>query len=262
MHIWLDSETTGLEPEEGTTLEIHAKAADERTRRVISSFQMVRHFDEWDKVHPTVLAMHTKSGLMEECKTSPHTLADMQVALLKWVEKIDSKYRTLAGSSVHFDRKFIKAEFPAFYRVLFYRQYDVSSLYPLFFNIDGFPCHPIADKDAIPHRAQQDIEASMAIDLHYHKTVSALVALWELCQKGMNIPGLGGGHGLTGPSHDEIQFFGQMGSILDRLPKTVCPTCHKRMATAQDRKNHEWGPPTCKGHWCSGKCWGHAAVNA
>ena len=243
MYVWLDSETTGLEPEDGELLEVCCKITEEKDTKVLGSFKMVRHWTDWSKVPANVVAMHEKSGLAKECAESQNSLDELAQGLFKFLKRFETKYRTLAGSSVHFDRKFLKEYCRSSYNLLFYRQYDISSLYALFFNIEGFPTHLWGTASSIDHRAEADILASMSIHQHYKDHVTALVELWEACQKQKWSPTLA-------PA---------IAAALAKLPNTICQGCHLRLATDMDRKNHDWGPAPCrKQHWCQGRCWGHA----
>lgn len=191
MFLFLDLETTGLDPDTATFVELACMVVHERTLEVNESLNFVRKFtrDEWSACTPFIIAMHRRHGLLEESVVSDVTIEHVEASLLRLIKKYedDAKaagkrlYLVLAGSSVHFDRAFLKKHLPLVHEKLFYRQFDVSSLYPIFFNVERFPTHPIIPKDQQPHRAPADIQASLSIARHYKQAVERLVELAETC---------------------------------------------------------------------------------
>lgn len=189
MFLFLDLETTGLKADDELIVELACVAVDERTMLKSGSLHLVLNVDRarWSQCVPFVLAMHKKHGLMDESIASTVTIEHAEGALLRFIRGYEEEHRkagkklylVLAGSSVHFDRRFIEQHMPLVYEKLFYRQYDVSSLYPLVFNVDNFPTHKMADKENAPHRAMEDIQASIGIAQHYKDTLTQLVAIAE-----------------------------------------------------------------------------------
>lgn len=180
MFLFLDFETTGLSGTRDTVAEAALRLVDERTLRELDRVSVTVHVPQsrWDECNPKVLAMHRKSGLIARSLASPYTLADAERLLIEVVLRHDHKYRVLAGSSIHFDRRFIEFQMPELYALLFYRQFDVSSLYPLFFNIDGFPTHPVVKDEDKPHEADKDVEASINITRYYKEKVTLHFRSW------------------------------------------------------------------------------------
>jgi oligoribonuclease len=163
--IWVDLETTGLDPTEERILEIAVA-----TSRLSDPFtiQHVYHRvygwnDPWD-LSPHVQKMHTDNGLLEECRSAfakGVKGATFSSSGLKKVlgEKLPLKDRPyLAGSSVHFDRGFLRETFGTHIDVFHYRHYDTSAVH-MFAQSLGMP----AIKKAEAHRAIADINESVAV---------------------------------------------------------------------------------------------------
>jgi oligoribonuclease len=130
---WLDLETTGLDEKSCSILEAAvcmAEFTDPFT--VLSRYQRVLYFfpDKVSSFDPYVVEMHTKNGLFKECANSYYNVASVEQELLQIIPDIADKDEktTLAGSSVHFDHKFIATYMPVLNRRLSHRHYDVSAL--------------------------------------------------------------------------------------------------------------------------------------
>jgi oligoribonuclease len=174
---WLDMETTGLDPAEEHILEIAiARAPFERPFQVTMVYNQTIRFTDWSAVDPYVIEMHHKSGLMIDCMRSKMAIYDAEslsldvarqlekvVATFKndWVSESGEKMKSdelpvLAGSSVHFDRGFLKHHLEDFSKLFSHRYYDVSAL-KLFCRSMGMAIQPKAEA----HRAMEDIMESI-----------------------------------------------------------------------------------------------------
>lgn len=171
--LWVDLETTGLEPREHTILEVHmARASLEHPFETTELFNGVIHFDldaakfviDGDPVpyrsliHPTVIEMHEKNGLWAACKEAKTSLVEVEDLLCELVPEVENREDkpVLAGNSVHFDLSFLRAHMPKFAKRLSHRVYDVSAV-SLFARSLGMPKLP---KDEA-HRAKADVLASI-----------------------------------------------------------------------------------------------------
>lgn len=162
--IWLDLETTGLEPASCHILEIAAMQADfDRpfTPSLLLNKALFNKMSQEKKarLHPDVQEMHTKNGLFEDCFTSNITLSEVEEWLCTlFPQEADKEERPiLAGSTISFDHEFIKVHMPQFAKRLSYRQYDVSAI-KLFCQSLGMP--KFEKKET--HRALPDIRESIA----------------------------------------------------------------------------------------------------
>lgn len=162
--LWLDLETTGLDPLHNAILEVFAGVADydrpfEITPLIDTSIAFEIDIDE--RIDPFVLDMHSKNGLWADCARSNVTTHDVQRELLRHVPKLPQEQSAdrwiLAGSTVHFDLGFLRFDMPDLARRLSHRCYDVSAV-KMFCESLGMPPLPKAEA----HRAKADVEESIA----------------------------------------------------------------------------------------------------
>lgn len=137
--VFLDLETTGLDPKRDVILEIgivvaRIVALDSTYIEVLSKHSAVVYVpDVLERLadNPKVLQMHTDNGLL-------HEVADPRSASLEAVERtvldvlrelcLPEGKTTLAGSSVWFDRGFLREHMPTLERFFFHRMLDVSAI--------------------------------------------------------------------------------------------------------------------------------------
>ena len=158
--LWLDLETTGLDPRACEVLEVAVMQADLATPFVVTSLHhsVIKH-GGWG-LSSFILDMHTKNGLLAECAWSDGALnieeADAALAALVPQAASREDLPVLAGSSIHFDHDFIRVHLPEFAKRLSHRHYDVSAV-KLFCESIGMPPLPKAEA----HRAQADVLESI-----------------------------------------------------------------------------------------------------
>jgi oligoribonuclease len=166
--VWIDLEMTGLNPELDVILEI-AVIITGLDLEPIDQYEAVIH--QPDSVlltmSPFVREMHTKNGLLDRVRASKTSLDEATDAALALIKKHCAENEgTLAGNTIHQDRRFLRKYMPELEAWLHYRQVDVSSLkilarawYP---ELEKFGK---ADKD---HTALADIKESIA-ELKYYR---------------------------------------------------------------------------------------------
>lgn len=167
--IWLDLETSGLDPKECEILEISiavAKAGDPLTieKRYTAVLDCNSDPRTWD---PFVLDMHSRNGLLVEATKQRNDskgpgggvprLERVARTVLGYLPISGRAPYTLAGNSVHFDWGFLKVHMPAVAEKFSHRLLDVSAC-QLFCQSLGY----VPTKAEPAHRAEADVDSSIA----------------------------------------------------------------------------------------------------
>ncbi len=167
----MDLEMTGLDQRTEVIVEIATLVTDDDLNIVAEGPDLVIHAPEelLLAMNPVVVEMHTKSGLLEEIRTSTTTLEEAGAATLAFLKAHIPQARTvpLCGNSIGTDRRFLDAYLPEIEEFLHYRSVDVSTVKELIRRwhpalLDGLP--PKGDA----HRALGDIRASVE-ELRYYR---------------------------------------------------------------------------------------------
>jgi oligoribonuclease len=173
--VWLDLETTGLEPLGGRILEAaYAITTIDDLETPLKRFSSVISAGDWENLASReAVAMHNASGLAGALKRprSHVPLIDFESIICQNIDKVydeASLYTTplfhLAGSSIHFDRRWIRHYMPALETRLHYRMLDVSAL-RLMFGDQG-----LSTREST-HRAASDVDRSIAMLSHYRQVM-------------------------------------------------------------------------------------------
>ncbi len=160
--VWLDYETTGLDPARHCLLEMAVALA---TLDDPFNFQHAYHavfrlsaFGR-SKLDPFIVDMHTKNGLLDECARSTIDVWDAEWLLRDIIPKVEdpSERPILAGSTISFDKAFMAKHMPMLHARFSHRLFDVSGL-KLFCQSRGMPKIPKGEA----HRAKKDVVESIA----------------------------------------------------------------------------------------------------
>lgn len=166
--VWLDLEMTGLEPEDCAIIELAMIITGPDLKPLAEYERIIWQPDAvLSRMEPIVREMHTRNGLTDRVRKSPHSLRVVErevVSLL--ADHCGVGEGLLAGSSIHTDRLFLRRHMPMFDRYLHYRMVDVSSLKLL--TRAWFPGGPEFRKSAQEHTALADIRASLG-ELAFYK---------------------------------------------------------------------------------------------
>jgi oligoribonuclease len=158
-YLWIDIETTGLDPDTNVILEIAAVVTGEDLIEIESWHRVFSWLpapdDKWTA--PEVLAMHTVNGLWAECERAP--LQDGIDPLLEIIDRTTwaEGRPILAGSSVHFDRGFLVTEFEEIAARLHYRMHDVRTLTNAAIDAGRVP----PEAEGSNHRAMADVRYAL-----------------------------------------------------------------------------------------------------
>jgi len=169
--IWIDLETTGLNAREDKILEIAVVATDGNLAVAQLGPNLVVHHEVSDLVMDEyVRNMHTKNGLLADLPGGV-ALEDAERQVLAWVSQFaEPQTVPMAGSSIHFDRRFIEEHMPTLLEWFHHRVVDVSSFNECW---ERWAPHQKlkAPESRDTHRAQADILDSIERLRFYHGQV-------------------------------------------------------------------------------------------
>ncbi|MDI1288694.1 MAG: oligoribonuclease, partial [bacterium] len=175
--VWIDLETTGLEPHSHHIVEIGCIVTDGDLNPLDPGIAIVV------KAPPIALGnlsefvwnMHRDSGLLDLIPFGMRPV-DAEETVLNYIKTYipDPNTAPLAGSSVHFDRAFLADHMGSIDAYLHYRHIDVSTVKQLVarWNPDAATALP-ASREI--HRALPDLQDSIA-ELLYYRSVGLTAA--------------------------------------------------------------------------------------
>lgn len=164
--LFLDIETTGLDPEKDQLIEMSINIVDFNFNVIAKTYTPVFHVDT-SLMDDFVTKMHTDTGLMDRIHTSiyyePYYYDRWDDLLYKWLEYVKEDIGLevfyLAGNTVHFDRSFLKKFFPKFEKQLHYRHFDLS-IFKVMAEMGQISEIPY-EKVQPEHRASTDVQTSI-----------------------------------------------------------------------------------------------------
>ncbi|MGV0835063.1 oligoribonuclease [Mycolicibacterium thermoresistibile] len=171
--VWIDCEMTGLDLKSDRLIEIAVLVTDADLNILGEGLDVVIHADDeaLNSMIPVVTDMHTRSGLIDEVRTSTVDVATAEEMVLDYIRSHVKQAKTapLAGNSIATDRGFIARDMPKLDDYLHYRMIDVSSIkelcrrwYPRIYF--GQP------EKGLAHRALADIHESIRELQYYRRT--------------------------------------------------------------------------------------------
>lgn len=191
--VWIDTETTGLNPRFEVPLELGLKVTN-YDLEVLGSWSTLVQPEGWrekmKQAQPVVQEMHSASGLLGELELLPELRPRIDGQIMSWDSNVASYLAwewlvremklpegvyPMAGSSVQFDRAFALEHFPVLESFFTYRNIDVSSTKELcrIYNprlSDLMKADERFQKANARHRVLDDISASIAeLRMYRHK---------------------------------------------------------------------------------------------
>ena len=171
MLAWMDLEMTGLDPARHVIVEIATLLTDDNLELIAEGPDLVVHATEeqLSRMPEVVVAMHTRSGLIDQIRESTVTVEEAGAQTLAFLRQHIETPRTvpLCGNSIGTDRRFLAVHLPEIEAYLHYRSVDVSTLKELAKRwnpaiLGGAP------RKAEGHRALDDIRESVD-ELRYYR---------------------------------------------------------------------------------------------
>lgn len=133
--VWIDTETTGLVPEDGFILEIGIAVTDLDLVTFDEFHRLLWVSPGYDKyvteaaLGEQVWDMHNKSNLISDAVEGGVDPTAVQEDLLDWLKEIGlTKDEPMCGSSVQFDRKWLEHHFEPVADMFSYRNIDTSTI--------------------------------------------------------------------------------------------------------------------------------------
>ena len=171
--VWIDCEMTGLDLGSDRLIEIAVLVTDAELNILGDGVDVVIHAEDaaLDGMIEVVTKMHTRSGLIDEVRTSTIDVPTAEAMVLDYIRTHVKQARTapLAGNSIATDRGFIARDMLKLDDYLHYRMIDVSSIkelcrrwYPRIYF--GQP------EKGLAHRALADIHESIRELQYYRRT--------------------------------------------------------------------------------------------
>jgi oligoribonuclease len=170
----MDLEMTGLDPDQHVIVEIATLITNDELDIIAEGPNLIIATSDEDlsRMDEVVVAMHTRSGLLEAIQASTVTLQEAHDATLAFLQTHSPEPRTmpLCGNSIGTDRRFLAKYMPVIDEYLHYRSVDVSTVKEL--SRRWYPdALKAAPRKAGGHRALDDIKESVAELAYYRQSV-------------------------------------------------------------------------------------------
>lgn len=171
--LWVDIETTGLDPNEDKILQLACVLTNCQDEKIHYKQEFTFYHDEGTllKMSEWCKEQHFKSGLVYDVLQSSWTIEDVERKIILILNQHltirDTVY--LAGNSVHFDKSFISRLMPLLAKRCSHRIVDVSSLAIICKHLAPNLYENRPDKSH-EHTAMADIMESIAEYTYYKAT--------------------------------------------------------------------------------------------
>ena len=173
--LWVDIETTGLDPRDGYILEVALAVTRADLTSEVSLSYVVQPPVEVEalraRAHPSVVAMHDDNGLWSDVAALGQPIAVVESLLLDFAQQwVDAGASPMCGNSVHFDRLWLSHHMPRLHDHFHYRNLDVSSWKEGFkrWAAIGEWKTDLLDRPDLAHRAHADVTESIK-EMQYYR---------------------------------------------------------------------------------------------
>lgn len=178
--IWVDVETSGIDPKECALIQVAAIVTDGHLNEISDPFERKIYYSESEvskirsEANEFVQNMHDKNGLWNSLPVEGESLEKVDEDLKNFLAEY-TEYNTarLGGNSITLDRNFLSEFLPNAFEHIHYRSYDLTSISGWFELYD--PNYVPFEKNS-NHEALGDIRASIAEGRYYaaiiNKTMS------------------------------------------------------------------------------------------
>lgn len=183
---WIDVETTGKTPRDGSRLlQVACIITDGDLKELNEGFEMKIHYSAeevaelFEASDDFVKNMHEKTGLWAALTTEGHPREEVGKKLLAELKEYITEPVTakIGGNSITLDRNFLEAELPEVFNFLHYRSYDMSSVAE-HYKLNATDIPEYAKK--YTHEALEDIRESIAEARYYSNILRGFTGLPKL----------------------------------------------------------------------------------
>ena len=163
--LWIDVETTGLDPQDSALLEIGMAYTDTSLNPLDPPLDLILAWD--GEPSPFIEHMHGPNGLLAACRTG----LDPETAYTRAAEYAHRhEHALVAGSTVRFDRNMLDAHDPRILAGLGHRSLDVSALDEAY-RLWNPAIHDTRPERATNHRSPNCLKDSINLARHYRNAL-------------------------------------------------------------------------------------------
>jgi oligoribonuclease len=183
MLVFLDLETTGLDPNKDDVLEVAAIVTDDQLNEIARFERVIWTSIKFHQLNPFVRDMHTQNGLWpliaggdDAASADKDLAAFIREHAVNATKDGKTDRPQLAGNTISFDRAFMQKHLPDAEAELHYRNLDISSLNEMSRRFFPAAYEARPKQPQIAHRAMADAEDSLRVARHYAKALTTPAA--------------------------------------------------------------------------------------